>query len=158
VPTDVAAYRLAGEALVLHANQIAERWKAAVRADSLHSSHARLPDLLLTHHLAALLADLAEALTTCADGGSLDSGSSIGRRRRGLKIGQLRGLVHYDAADLYLEFQHLRRQLWRFFRQELDWGREEAFDVMLTMDQLLDEVVGASLRGLAEAQLKERRP
>jgi len=155
LPTDVAAYRLAGEALVLHANQIAERWKAAVRADPLHSSHARLPDLLLTHHLAALLADLAEALKTWPDG---DPGSSLGRRRRGIKIGQLRGLVHYAAADLYFQFQHLRRQLWRFLRQELDWGREEAFDLMLTVDQLLDEVVGASLRGLAEAQLKERRP
>lgn len=153
--TDVAAYRIAGEALGQHANELAERWKAAVRADALHASHERLPDLLLLQHLPALLADLADALCNWPDG--LGADPSLERRRRGLRIGQLRGLVHYHAADLYLEFQHLRHELWRFFRRELDWRREDVFDVMLTVDQLLDEVVGASLRGLAEAQLKDRR-
>ncbi len=83
------------------------------------------------------------------DGASPDR--SIARRRRGLRFGKLRGLAHYDAADLYREFRHLRHAIWRFLRQQLDWGRGDAFEVMLAIDQYLDEVIGASLRGYVEA-------
>ena len=67
------------------------------------------------------------------------------------RFGKLRGLARYDAADLYREFRHLRHAIWRFLRQRLDWHRGDAFEVMLAIDQYLDEVIGASLRGYVEA-------
>ncbi len=46
--------------------------------------------------------------------------------------------------------------VWRFLRQKLDWGRGDAFEVMLAIDQYLDEVIGASLRGFFEATERSR--
>ena len=146
------AHRQAGEAIGTHANEIAESWREAVRADAAIEGDDRLPDLLLTNQVPALLADIARALKEGNDGSA--SESSITRRRRGLRFGKLRGLAQYDASDLYREFRHLRHAIWRFLRRELDWGRGEAFEVMLSIDQYLDEVIGASLRGFVEA--KER--
>ena len=112
----------------------------------------RSPDLLLTNQVPALLADIAQALTSDE---SASGEFSIARRRRGLRFGKLRGLARYDAAELYTEFKHLRHVLWRRLREELDWGRGDAFEVMLAVDQYLDEVIGASLRGFFEATERE---
>jgi len=146
------AQREAGEIIGAHANEIADSWREAVRADDAISGDDRLPDLLLTNQVPALLADIAHALKEGEDGASSDA--SLARRRRGLRFGKLRGLARYDAADLYREFRHLRQAIWRVLRRELDWHRGEAFEVMLAIDQYLDEVIGASLRGFVEA--KER--
>jgi hypothetical protein len=143
------AYRDAGDAILDHADEIAASWRDAVRADTTIAAGARLPDLLLTNQVPALLADIAQALKEGEDGASPDR--SIARRRRGLRFGKLRGLARYDAADLYREFRHLRHAIWRFLRHALDWNRGEAFEVMLAIDQYLDEVIGASLRGYVEA-------
>jgi hypothetical protein len=143
------AYRDAGDAMLRHANEIAQNWRDLVRADTAIAGDDRLPDLLLTNQVPALLADIAQALKEGEDGASPDR--SIARRRRGLRFGKLRGLARYDAADLYREFRHLRHAIWRFLRQQLDWGRGDAFEVMLAIDQFLDEVIGASLRGYVEA-------
>jgi len=142
-------FRDAGDAILAHVSEIAANWREAVRADAAISADARLPDLLLTNQVPAILSDIARALKEGEDGLSPDH--SIARRRRGLRFGKLRGLARYDAADLYREFRHLRRAVWRFLRQSLDWSRGEAFEVMLAIDQYLDEVIGASLRGLVEA-------
>jgi len=146
------AHRQAGDAIGSHANEIAQAWRDAVRADASITGDDLLPDLLLTNQVPALLADIARSLKEGEEGGS--SESSIARRRRGLRFGKLRGLARYDASDLYREFRHLRQTIWKFLRRELDWGRGEAFEVMLAIDQYLDEVIGASLRGFVEA--KER--
>ena len=146
------AHRQAGDAIGSHANEIAQAWRDAVRADASITGDDLLPDLLLTNQVPALLADIARSLKDSEEGGS--SESSIARRRRGLRFGKLRGLARYDASDLYREFRHLRQTIWKFLRRELDWGRGEAFEVMLAIDQYLDEVIGASLRGFVEA--KER--
>lgn len=146
------AQRQAGEIIGAHANEIAESWREAVRADEAIQGDDRLPDLLLTNQVPALLADIAHALKEGEDGASGDA--SLARRRRGLRFGKLRGLARYDAADLYREFRHLRQAVWRHLRRQLDWNRGEAFEVMLAIDQYLDEVIGASLRGFVEA--KER--
>lgn len=146
------AHRQAGEAIAAHANAIADSWRDAVRSDASIEGDDRLPDLLLTNQVPALLADIARALKEGNEGSS--SESSIARRRRGLRFGKLRGLAQYDASDLYREFRHLRQAIWRFLRTELDWSRGEAFEVMLAIDQYVDEVIGASLRGFVEA--KER--
>jgi len=122
-----------------------------VRADQTISGDVNLPDLLLTNQVPALLADIAHALTSDEPSGEF----SIARRRRGLRFGKLRGLARYDAAELYAEFKHLRHAVWRLLRQELDWGRGDAFEVMLAVDQYLDEVIGASLRGFFEATGRE---
>jgi hypothetical protein len=143
------AYRQAGDAILRHANEIAQSWRDAVRGDETIAGDDRLPDLLLTNQVPALLADIAQALKEGEEGGSPDR--SIARRRRGLRFGKLRGLARYDAADLYREFRHLRHTIWRFLRQHLDWHRGDAFEVMLAIDQYLDEVIGASLRGYVEA-------
>jgi RsbT co-antagonist protein rsbRD N-terminal domain len=143
------AYRDAGDAILDHADEIAASWRDAVRADTAIAAGARLPDLLLTNQVPALLADIAQALREGEDGASPDR--SIARRRRGLRFGKLRGLARYDASDLYREFRHLRHAIWRFLRHALDWNRGEAFEVMLAIDQYLDEVIGASLRGYVEA-------
>ncbi|MGA2382543.1 MAG: RsbRD N-terminal domain-containing protein [Gemmatimonadales bacterium] len=143
------AYREAGEAILANVNEIAQSWRDAVRADEAIAGDDRLPDLLLTNQVPALLADIAQALKEGEEGGSPDR--SIARRRRGLRFGKLRGLARYDAGDLYREFRHLRHTIWRFLRQRLDWHRGDAFEVMLAIDQLLDEVIGASLRGYVEA-------
>jgi hypothetical protein len=143
------AYRDAGDAILRHTNEIAETWRDLVRADTAIEGDDRLPDLLLTNQVPALLADIAQALKEGEDGASPDR--SIARRRRGLRFGKLRGLARYDAADLYREFRHLRHAIWRFLRKQLDWGRGDAFEVMLAIDQYLDEVIGASLRGYVEA-------
>jgi hypothetical protein len=142
------ARRQAGDIIAANARAIAEHWKDAVRADQQISGDERLPDLLLTNQVPALLADIAQALT---EGDESASDLSIARRRRGIRFGKLRGLARYDAADLYREFQHLRHAIWRFLRQHLDWNRGDAFEVMLAIDQYLDEVIGASLRGFFEA-------
>ena len=142
-------YRDAGDAILAHATEIADSWRDAVRGDAAIAGDARLPDLLLTNQVPAILTDIAQALKEGEDGLSPDR--SIARRRRGLRFGKLRGLAHYDAADLYREFRHLRRAIWRFLRQALDWNRGEAFEVMLAIDQYLDEVIGASLQGFVEA-------
>jgi hypothetical protein len=141
------ARRQAAEIIARHANEIAGHWRDAVRADVEIEGDNRLPDLLLTNQVPALLAEIAHALVEDQDEPDL----SIARRRRGLRFGKLRGLAHYDAADLYREFKHLRHTIWRFLRRELDWNRGDAFEVMLAIDQLLDEVIGASLRGYFEA-------
>ncbi len=146
------AQREAGEIIGVRANEIAESWRDAVRADGAIRGDEGLPDLLLTNQVPALLADIAHALKEGEDGASSDA--SLARRRRGLRFGKLRGLARYDAADLYREFRHLRQAIWRCLRRELDWHRGEAFEVMLAIDQYLDEVIGASLRGFIEA--KER--
>jgi len=146
------AHRQAGDAIGAHANEIAQEWRDAVRADESITGDDRLPDLLLTNQVPALLADIARSLKEGDEGGSSDS--SLARRRRGLRFGKLRGLARYDASDLYREFRHLRQAIWKFIRRELDWSRGEAFEVMLAIDQYLDEVIGASLRGFVEA--KER--
>jgi len=143
------AYRDAGDVILNHAAEIAQNWRDLVRADTAISGDDRLPDLLLTNQVPALLTDIAQALKEGDEGGSPDR--SIARRRRGLRFGKLRGLAHYDAADLYREFRHLRHAIWRLLRQQLDWGRGDAFEVMLAIDQYLDEVIGASLRGYVEA-------
>jgi hypothetical protein len=143
------AHRQAGDAIARHANEIAQNWRDAVRGDTAIAGDDRLPDLLLTNQVPALLADIAQALKEGDEGTSPDR--SIARRRRGLRFGKLRGLARYDAADLYREFRHLRHAIWRFLRQELDWNRGDAFEVMLAIDQYLDEVIGASLRGYVEA-------
>jgi hypothetical protein len=152
------AYRRAGDAILEHVNEIAESWREAVRGDGAIAGDDRLPDLLLTNQVPALLAEIAQALKEGDDGGSPDR--SIARRRRGLRFGKLRGLARYDAADLYREFRHLRHAIWRFLRQALDWNRGETFEVMLAIDQYLDEVIGASLRGFVEASERsaEREP
>ena len=152
------AYRDAGDAILRHTNEIAENWRTQVRGDAAIVGDDRLPDLLLTNQVPAILADIAQALKEGEDGTSPDR--SIARRRRGLRFGKLRGLARYDAADLYREFRHLRRAIWRFLRQQLDWGRGDAFEVMLAIDQYLDEVIGASLRGYVEASERaaEREP
>jgi len=152
------AYRDAGDAILRHTNEIAESWRTQVRGDAAIVGDDRLPDLLLTNQVPAILADIAQALKEGEDGTSPDR--SIARRRRGLRFGKLRGLARYDAADLYREFRHLRRAIWRFLRQQLDWGRGDAFEVMLAIDQYLDEVIGASLRGYVEASERaaEREP
>jgi hypothetical protein len=146
------AHRQAGEAIASHANEIARSWRDAVRADDAIEGDEGLPDLLLTNQVPALLADIAHSLQDPDEGAT--SEASLARRRRGLRFGKLRGLAHYDAADLYREFRHLRQAIWRFLRSELDWHRGETFEVMLAIDQYLDEVIGASLRGFVEA--KER--
>ena len=146
------AHRQAGDAIEAHVNEIAASWRDAVRADGAIEGDDRLPDLLLTNQVPALLADIAHSLKNSEEGASSDA--SIARRRRGLRFGKLRGLAQYDASDLYREFRHLRQSIWRFLRRELDWNRGEAFEVMLAIDQYLDEVIGASLRGFVEA--KER--
>jgi len=143
------AYRDAGDAILRQTNEIAQNWRDLVRSDAAIAGDERLPDLLLTNQVPALLADIAQALKEGEDGASPDR--SIARRRRGLRFGKLRGLAHYDAADLYREFRHLRHAIWRFLRRELDWGRGDAFEVMLAIDQYLDEIIGASLRGYVEA-------
>ena len=140
------ARRQAGEAIAAHANAIAEDWKLAVRSDQDIQGDDRLPDLLLTNQVPALLADIAHSLRE----GDADSDLSIARRRRGLRFGKLRGLARYDAADIYREFQHLRHAVWKFLRSHLDWSRGDAFEVMLGIDQYLDEVMSASLRGFFE--------
>jgi hypothetical protein len=141
--------RQAGEVIAHQARAIAGAWKDAVRGDQAIAGDDRLPDLLLTNQVPALLEDIARALTEGDD--ALDGEMSIARRRRGLRFGKLRGLARYDAADLYREFQHLRHVIWRTLRQQLDWNRADAFEVMLAIDQYLDEVIGASLRGFFEA-------
>lgn len=142
------ARRQAGHVIAQHAAAIADAWRDAVRADRSIAGDANLPDLLLTNQVPALLADIAHALSS----DEAASGEfSIARRRRGLRFGKLRGLARYDAAELYTEFKHLRHAIWRLLRQELDWGRGDAFEVMLDVDQYLDEVIGASLRGFFEA-------
>jgi hypothetical protein len=146
------AHRQAGAAIAAHANEIAQGWRDAVRADDAIAGDEGLPDLLLTNQVPALLADIAHSLQDPDEGASSDA--SLARRRRGLRFGKLRGLARYDAADLYREFRHLRQAIWRFLRSELDWHRGETFEVMLAIDQYLDEVIGASLRGFVEA--KER--
>jgi hypothetical protein len=150
------AHRQAGEAIGAHANEIALSWRDAVRADATISGDDRLPDLLLTNQIPALLADLARSLKEGEEGGSTEA--SLSRRRRGLRFGKLRGLAQYDASDLYREFRHLRQTIWRFLRRELDWNRGEAFEVMLAIDQDLDEVIGASLRGFVEAKERTSSP
>jgi hypothetical protein len=152
------AYRDAGGLILRHANEIAENWRELVRGDAAIAGDDRLPDLLLTNQVPAILADIAQALKEGEDGASPDR--SIARRRRGLRFGKLRGLARYDAADLYREFRHLRHAIWRFLRRHLDWGRGDAFEVMLAIDQYLDEVIGASLRGYVEAaeRAAEREP
>ena len=152
------AYRDAGDAILRHASEIADTWRELVRGDATIAGDDRLPDLLLTNQVPAILADIAQALKEGEDGASPDR--SIARRRRGLRFGKLRGLAHYDAADLYREFRHLRHAIWRFLRRHLDWGRGDAFEVMLAIDQYLDEVIGASLRGYVEASERtaEREP
>ncbi|MDO8666640.1 MAG: RsbRD N-terminal domain-containing protein [Gemmatimonadales bacterium] len=143
------ARRQAGEVIAKHVNQIAQNWRDAVRADQQIEGDDKLPDLLLTNQVPALLADIAHTLVAGEEGPS--SEMSISRRRRGLRFGKLRGLARYDASDLYREFRHLRHAIWRLLRQELDWSRGDAFEVMLAIDQYLDEVIGASLRGFFEA-------
>jgi hypothetical protein len=145
------ARRQAAAIIAKHANSIADQWREAVRADQQMGGDERLPDLLLVNQVPALLADIAAAL---ADPDEATSDASIARRRRGLRFGKLRGLAHYDAADLYLEFKHLRSALWRALRRELEWQRGDAFEVMLVVDQYLDEVIGASLRGFFEASVR----
>jgi len=141
------ARRQAAEAIAANTNAIADAWKAAVRADQEIQGDDRLPDLLLTNQVPALLADIAQSLSD----GDADSDLSIARRRRGMRFGKLRGLARYDAGEIYKEFQHLRHAIWQFLRSHLDWSRGDAFEVMLAIDQYLDEVIGASLRGFFEA-------
>ncbi|MBI1722671.1 MAG: RsbRD N-terminal domain-containing protein [Gemmatimonadetes bacterium] len=143
------ARRQAGEVIVKHVNEIAQIWRDAVRADQEILGDDRLPDLLLTNQVPALLTDIAHTLMEGDEGPA--SEMSISRRRRGLRFGKLRGLARYDASDLYREFRHLRHAVWRLLRRELDWSRGDAFEVMLAIDQYLDEVIGASLRGFFEA-------
>lgn len=143
------ARRQAGEVIAKHVNEIAQIWRDAVRADQKIEGDEKLPDLLLTNQVPALLTDIAHTLREGDEGPSSDM--SISRRRRGLRFGKLRGLARYDAADLYREFRHLRHSVWRFLRRELDWNRGDAFEVMLAIDQYLDEVIGSSLRGFVEA-------
>ena len=139
--------RQAGEAIAQHAAAIADAWRDAVRADQAIAGDQNLPDLLLTNQIPGLLTDIAAALS--GDESSAND-LSIGRRKRGLRFGKLRGLARYDAAELYREFKHLRHAIWRLLRSELEWQRADAFDVMLVIDQYLDEVIGASLRGFFE--------
>jgi len=141
------ARRQAGEIIAQHAAAIAEDWREAVRKDLDITGDDRLPDLLLTNQIPALLADIAQALS---GGDESASDLSIMRRRRGLRFGKLRGLARYDAGDLYREFKHLRHAIWQLLRHELDRARGDAFEVMLAVDQYLDEVIGASLRGFFE--------
>ena len=148
MPLASDARRQAGQIIAQHAAAIAEHWRDAVRADKAIAGDRNLPDLLLTNQVPALLADIAQALTT----DERESGEfSIARRRRGLRFGKLRGLARYDAAELYAEFKHLRHAIWRVLREELEVGRGDAFEIMLAIDQYLDEVIGASLRGFFEA-------
>jgi len=143
------ARRQAGEVIARFANEIAQSWRDEVRADQRIEGDDRLPDLLLTNQIPALLAEIADALVQGDSGDG--SESSIARRRRGIRFGKLRGLARYDVADLYREFKHLRQSIWKSLRKELDWSRGDAFEVMLVIDQYLDEVIGASLRGFMEA-------
>jgi hypothetical protein len=140
--------RKAAETIAQHASAIAEAWREAVRSDQAIAGDENLPDLLLTNQVPALVADIAAALSGDE---SAQPDLSIGRRRRGLRFGKLRGLAKYDAADLYREFKHLRHAIWRLLRQEMDQHRGDVFEVMLVVDQYLDEVIGASLRGFFEA-------
>lgn len=142
------ARRQAAEVIAQRANEIAESWREAVRADKSIAGDRNLPDLLLTNQVPALLADIAQALSEREDAGS---DASLARRRRGLRFGKLRGLARYDAAELYREFQHLRHAVWQALRHHLEWNRGDAFEVMLAIDHYLDEVIGASLRGFFEA-------
>jgi hypothetical protein len=142
------ARRQAASVILGHVNEIAQLWRDAVRSDQEIEGDERLPDLLLTNQVPALLADIARSLT---EEDEPTSEVSLARRRRGLRFGKLRGLARYDAADLYREFRHLRHSVWRFLRQRLDWNRGDAFEIMLAIDQYLDEVIGASLRGFFEA-------
>jgi hypothetical protein len=142
------ARRQAGEIIAQHTESIAEEWREAVRKDQEIARDDRLPDLLLTNQIPALLSDIAQSLAGGDDAPLSDL--SIMRRRRGLRFGKLRGLARYDAAELYREFKHLRHAIWHLLRQELDVQRGDAFEVMLAIDQYLDEVIGASLRGFFE--------
>ncbi len=144
------ARREAGAVIARHANDIAQSWRDAVRADQDIHGDDKLPDLLLTNQVPALLAEIAAALSEGENGDTAEG--SIERRRRGIRFGKLRGLARYDAADLYREFTHLRQAIWRALRKDLDWSRGDAFEVMLVIDQYLDEVIGASLRGFFEAK------
>jgi hypothetical protein len=141
------ARREAGEIIARFTNEISQSWRDAVRADQSIEADENLPDLLLTNQVPALVAEIAAALSEGED----TAEGSIARRRRGIRFGKLRGLARYDAADLYREFKHLRQSIWRLLRKELDWSRGDAFEVMLVIDQYLDEVIGASLRGFFEA-------
>ena len=51
------AHRQAGAAIAAHANEIAQGWRDAVRADDAIAGDEGLPDLLLTNQVPALLAD-----------------------------------------------------------------------------------------------------
>ncbi len=146
------AHRQAGAAIAAHVDAIAASWRDAVRSDGTIRGDDQLPDLLLTNQVPALLGDIARSLREGDEG--LSSDASLALRRRGLRFGKLRGLARYDASDLYREFRHLRHAIWEFLRHNLDWTRGDAFEVMLAIDQDLDEVIGASLRGFVEA--KER--
>ena len=140
--------RQAAAVIAEHANEIAESWREAVRSDQRIAGDQNLPDLLLTNQVPALLSDIGQALTDAENAGS---DAALERRRRGMRFGKLRGLARYDAAELYREFQHLRHAVWQALRQYTEWGRGDAFEVMLAIDHYLDEVIGASLRGFFEA-------
>ena len=150
------ARREAGTVIARNANTIAAEWRDAVRSDQAIQGDDKLPDLLLTNQVPALLADIAAALAEGEDADTAEN--SIERRRRGIRFGKLRGLARYDAADLYREFKHLRQAMWRALRKDLDWSRGDAFEVMLVIDQYLDEVIGASLRGYFEAKDRTSNP
>ncbi len=67
---------------------------------------------------------------------------------------QYRGMLHAENLTKREILKMCDKLDVRFLRRELDWNRGEAFEVMLAIDQYLDEVIGASLRGFVEA--KER--
>jgi signal transduction histidine kinase len=139
-----------GIALTAKNDLIMQKWLNIVRQDLEIKSAKGLAYESVRNSLPLVLEAIASLLTD-----SLSDREEM-VQSKGLEHGLVRAEQGYDAAELIKEYSLLRGVIFSVLKPELvAFSSTEVLDVVHIINQVLDEVVGLSVKKYTEARLKE---
>lgn len=139
-----------GLALESKVESVVEQWIRAVNRDSDIESARQLAYQAVRNSLPEVLKELAALLS------SYQLGSSENLEEKSLYHGFVRAQQGYDTAEIVREYRILRQVVLKALEPELAEGQPlEIISSVRIIDDVLDQVVTASLESYIEARLTE---
>ncbi|ASC69799.1 uncharacterized protein XM38_007280 [Halomicronema hongdechloris C2206] len=141
-----------GQSLAEKIDQVVENWINSVHQDTEIESTRKLTHQAIRNSLPEVLQELANLLShhQLHDGERLE--------RRSLYHGSMRAQQGYDTAEIVREYRLLRQTVLLALDPDLLTGSPaEILSAIRTIDDVLDEIISASLESYIESRLTELR-
>ncbi len=139
-----------GQALEAKVESVVEQWIKAVNRDSDIESARQLAYEAVRNSLPEVLKELASLLS------SHQAGSREDLEEKSLYHGFVRAHQGYDTAEIVREYRILRQVVLKALEPELAEGQPlEIIGSVQVIDDVLDEIITASLESYIEARLTE---